>query len=227
MGWLVLEAYGLSENVVPMAMNRPNDYRLGTVGRPMEANEIVIADGGAIKVRGTGVFHGYLGGTDPNSFDREGFYYTGDFGHFDADGYLQLTGRTGDIIKTSTGRRVAPAGVEAELRRVPGIDQVVLVGARRKCLVALCTTTQSPVHADHRAQLVAALERQIKQLSEHERPCGIALLDRAFSIEHGDLTPNLKIRRSAIEGLYSPVIENLYALIDRRRPDGAGDLIVV
>ena len=227
MGWLVLEAYGLSENVVPMAMNRPNDYRLGTVGRPMEANEIVIADDGAIKVRGAGVFHGYLGGSDRNSFDREGFYYTGDFGHFDADGYLQLTGRTGDIIKTSTGRRVAPAGVEAELRRVPGIDQVVLVGARRKCLVALCTTTQSPVHADHRAQLVAALERQVKQLSEHERPCGIALLDRAFSIEHGDLTPNLKIRRSAIEDLYSPVIENLYALIDRRRPDGAGDLIVV
>lgn len=226
LGWLVLEAYGLSENVLPMAMNRMDDYRLGTVGRPMAPNEIAIADSGAIKVRGPGLFRGYLGETDSNSIDLDGFYTSSDLGHFDADGYLQLTGRSGDIIKTSTGHRIAPASVEAELRRVPGIDQVVLVGAGRKCLVALCTTVQAHVSTDERSQLITALGERIEQMPEHERPRGIALLERPFSIEGGDLTPNLKVRRTVIEALHAGRIEELYGLIDRRLSFGANELVV-
>ncbi|MDE2454976.1 MAG: AMP-binding protein, partial [Burkholderiales bacterium] len=139
LGWIVLEAYGLSEDVMPMAMNRLDDFRFGTVGRPMPGNEVVIAADGTVKVRGPGLFAGYWADPGPPPFDAEGYYATGDLGRFDDEGYLSLTGRSGEMIKTSTGRRIAPAGIEAQLRGVPGLDQVLLVGNGRKALIALCT----------------------------------------------------------------------------------------
>ena len=116
LGWPLLEAYGLSENVLPMAMNRIDSARLGTVGRPLAGNQIVIGGDGVIAVRGAGVFTGYLDEAPWDTPAGQGYYATGDLGTLDAAGYLTLTGRTGDIIKTSTGRRVAPVGVEAMLR---------------------------------------------------------------------------------------------------------------
>lgn len=226
LGWLVLEAYGLSENVLPMAMNRMDDFRFGTVGRPLPGNQIVVAQDGAIKVRGPGMFGGYLGEEDRPPFDADGFYLTGDLGQFDADGILSLTGRTGDLIKTSTGRRVAPAGVEAQLQRVPGIDQAVLFGAGRKCLVALCTCAVG-LDETARACLKRALRNQTSGINEHERPTAIALIERPFSIERGELTPNLKLRRDAIECRYRDLIQQLYELIDQPANSEAGELVVI
>ncbi|MBL0150808.1 MAG: AMP-binding protein [Ideonella sp.] len=199
LGWLMLEAYGLSENVLPMAMNRPEDFRFGTVGRPVLGNQIVIADDGGIKVRGAGLFRGYLGATEAPTFDVDGFYLTGDLGEFDANGHLRLTGRTGELIKTSTGRRVAPAGVEAKLRSVPGIDQAMLIGNGRKYLVALCTCASMGLDESSRALLTAMVRQQVSRVNENERPRGVALIERPFSIALGELTPNLKLRRGAIE----------------------------
>lgn len=227
LGWLVLEAYGLSENVLPMAMNRIEDVRFGTVGRPLPGNQIVVADGGAIKVRGSGLFHGYLGDAESPSHDADGFYLTGDLGRFDADGYLILTGRTSEMIKTSTGRRVAPAGVETQLRSVPGVDQAVLIGDGRKYLVALCTCTQACLGEAARARLEQALREQVARIGEHERPRGVALIGRPFSIELGELTSNLKLRRAPIGEHHAELIRTLYELINRRSSSAAGELVVI
>ncbi|MDP1648558.1 MAG: AMP-binding protein [Rubrivivax sp.] len=227
LGWLVLEAYGLSENVLPMAMNQMDDFRFGTVGRPLPGNEIVVTDGEVIKVRGPGLFSGYLGEEDRPPFDADGFYPTGDLGGFDSDDHLRLTGRTSELIKTSTGRRVAPAGVEAELRRVPGIDQVALIGGGRKCLVALCTCALADLDEPAHARLVQALREQVIRLNEYERPGGIALLAHPFSIELGELTPNLKLRRGNIEARYADLIEKLYERVDRCVSAASRELVVI
>ncbi|MDP1648551.1 MAG: AMP-binding protein [Rubrivivax sp.] len=93
LGWLVLEAYGLSENVLPMAMNRVDDFRFGTVGRPLPGSEIVVGDDGVVRVRGPGLLSGYLGEEGQPLFDADGDYPTGDLGQFDSGGQLRLTGR--------------------------------------------------------------------------------------------------------------------------------------
>jgi long-chain acyl-CoA synthetase len=227
LGWLVLEAYGLSENVLPMAMNRVDDFRFGTAGRPVPGNEIVVNDEGVVQVLGPGLFSGYLGETDRSPLDTKGFYATGDLGELDSDGYLRLTGRSSELIKTSTGRRVAPAGVETQLRQVPGIDQAVLIGTSRKCLVALCSCVEDSLGAADRGRLVLALREQVSRISEHERPRGIALIDHPFTIECGELTPNLKLRRSAIENLYADLIDDLYAGIDRQGKAAVGEMVVI
>ncbi len=137
-GLLVLEAYGISENAVPMAANRLQNYRFGSVGRPFAENEIRFADDGEILVRGPGVFAGYFRDAEQQArFTQDGYLQTGDIGHFDADGFLYLTGRKAEIIKTSTGRRISPAAVEAVYAQSPYIDQVVVVGEGRKYLVGL------------------------------------------------------------------------------------------
>jgi long-chain acyl-CoA synthetase len=213
LGLLVLEAYGMSENVLPMAMNRIDDFRFGTVGRPLPGNQIAVAADGAIKVRGPGLFSGHLGAVDRPPFDADGYYLTGDLGEQLDDGFLRLTGRSGDMIKTSTGRRVAPAGVEAELRSVPGVEQAMLVGNGRKALVALCTCAPSLDEADT-ARLKQALQQQAARVGEHERPLAIALIRRPFSIDLGELTPNLKLRRAAIEERHASLIARLYECVD-------------
>ncbi len=216
LGWLVLEAYGLSENVVPMAMNHIDAFRFGAVGRSLPGNEIVVGADGAIQVRGPGLFSGYLGETEPAQFDADGYYLTGDLGEVDGAGFLRLTGRSGDMIKTSTGRRIAPAAVEAQLRGVPGIEQAVLIGSGKKFLIALCTTANDPLNSTTFDQLKTALQIQVQTIYEHERPAGIVLIARPFDVERGELTPNLKLRRAAIEEIHAPTIQRLLDEIQKR-----------
>lgn len=227
LGWLVLEAYGMSESIVPMAMNRIDCVRLGSVGRPLASNQMVVDDAGAIKVRGRGVFRSYLSDEDRSLFDADGFYTTGDLGRFDKDGYLYLTGRSGELIKTSTGRRVAPAAVEAQLRRVPGIDQAALLGSGRKCLVAVCSLASSLPDAASREVLIAALLDQVGQINPLERPLGFVMLGRPFSIELGELTSNLKLRRQQIENRHAAVIAQLYETISLLSKTGSHDPEVI
>ena len=216
LGWLVLEAYGLTENVMPMAMNRPDDFRFGSVGRPLLANKIVLADAGAIKVRGPGLFESYIGEEQSSPRDAKNFYNTGDLGSLDDDGFLYLFGRSDDQIKTSTGRRISPADAEAQLQSVRGVDHAVLIGRGRKFLVALCTVSEAPLNAHVRASIERSLRAQVLKINEGQRPVGIALIEQAFSVERGELTPNLKVRRSAIEQRYIEQIDKLYTAILQR-----------
>ncbi len=220
LGWPLLEAYGLSENVLPMAMNRLGDRRPGTVGRPLAGNEIRIGADGIVQVRGPGVFNGYLGEAPGTGRDADGWYATGDLGSLDADGFLRLTGRLGDLIKTSTGRRIAPVAVEAVLQSATGVDQAALFGAGRKMLVAVCTCAPGGLAGAAWPVLQAAIADAVRRLPPVERPAGVLVLDRPFSMADGELTPNLKLRRAAIERRLAADLDRLCAAVDAR-PGGA------
>ena len=225
--WQVLEAYGLSENVLPMAMNRVDAWRPGTVGRPVPGNEIVIDANGGIRVRGPGVFERYVGEPRSSALDSNGFYATGDLGRFDAAGYLQIVGRNSEMIKTSTGRRVMPSSVEQQLLGATGLEQVLLIGSGRKYVVALGATDGARTPPVSRERIEQGLREMVLRIGVHERPLGIAIVERPFSIEMGEVTSNLKLRRAALEARHTKLIDRLYAEIDRRAAAGDAALVVL
>ncbi len=228
LGVPLLEAYGLTENVVPVAMNRLRDYRLGSVGRPLAVNEIELSSEGEILVRGPGVFEGYLGaGNRCEGLTRDGFYASGDLGFLDPDGYLHLTGRRKDVVKTASGRQISLTQVEAVLRQIPLVDQVVVCGDGRGPLVALVHLDEvrlGPAQAEDGtpvaspstiADVVAReVEAVAPSLASHERVRGLLLLREPLSVEADELTPSFKVRRGVIEERYGGRIEALQSRID-------------
>jgi long-chain acyl-CoA synthetase len=243
MGLLILEGYGLSENTIPVAANRPESFRFGSVGKPFcreEENEIRFASDGEIEVRGPGVFRGYYNDEDQdNLFTADGFYRTGDLGYLDEDGFLYLTGRKSEIIKTSTGRRISPARVEAVYCRSPYLDQVVVFGNGRKHLVALVAVNRPAVQREftdagidlgpvgdefgNSPAVEDLVRREIescgRDLSPHERIGKFAILAEPLSVSRGELTPTLKVRRDRVRALRADLIEQLY----RDPPDPGPD----
>jgi len=232
LGLLVLEAYGVSENTVPMACNRPEGFRFGSVGRPFAENEIRLADDGEVLVRGPGLFAGYYRDQRQAArFTPDGFYHTGDVGRLDADGFLYLTGRKAEIIKTSTGRRIAPAQVEAVYARSPCVNQIVVVGNGRKYLVGLVVPRPSEIDrqlaarpdkppatgetiaraSEVRELLAAQFEALGRELAPHERILDFAVLPEPLSVERGEMTPTLKVCRDRVSATYADLIDDLYA----------------
>jgi long-chain acyl-CoA synthetase len=226
-GVLVLEAYGCSENTIPIAANRVTEHRFGSVGKPVSPNEVRIAEDGEVLVRGPGVFSGYLGNSNSNQwFTSDRFYRTGDCGRFDADGFLYLTGRKSDIIKTSTGRQISPSAIEDVYREIPYVDQIVVFGSGRKQLVAL-VTLNSDVLAKYlplsdrnsSAQSLATpliskrvaddFQAMNARLADFEQVRAVGILANALSVEGGDLTPNGKLRRTVIEAKFGDFISRL------------------
>lgn len=219
-GWLALEAYGMSESIVPVAANRPSAYRFGTVGRPLAGSEVRLADDGELMLRGPGVFRGYLGNTDAAyRLDADGFLATGDYARIDDDGFITLAGRKSEIFKTSTGRRVAPASVESHLRRVPYIEHAVVFGAQRPFVVALLvvakTVIQGLVAGHAAATLRADVAAALKDLPSYLRPAGAVLTTAPLSVAGGQMTPNLKVRRQQVEADFASVLDELFAAIGR------------
>jgi long-chain acyl-CoA synthetase len=220
LGWLVLEAYGISECVVPIANNTLEAYRFGSVGRPLPENEIKLAEDSELLVRGPGVFNGYYGMPDIDTpLNAEGYLNTGDYARLDEDGFLWLTGRKSEVFKTSTGRRIAPVPIESCLKQLPYIEQAVVFGRNRAVPVALLcidaravpgSSAASPI-PDH---LLKSIGRDIaavcSALPSYQRPAGALLSQRGFSIAAGELTSNLKLKRNAIEDRYSSEINRLY-----------------
>lgn len=221
LGVPLLEAYGMSENIVPMSMNRPGEYRVGSVGRPPSRNEVMIAEDGEILVRGIGVFSGYEQDPDPASrFTPDGYLRTGDYGRFDEHRFLHLTGRKSDLLKTSTGRRIAAVRVESVLRSVPGLDQIVVLGNGRRRIVAVATLDRGrpEVAAALAGGELTALEPGLRAglaaasgaLAPYERIAGLLCVRDGFSVAGGELTANLKVRRDAVERKYVDGLEDLY-----------------
>jgi len=222
LGLPLYEAYGLSENVVPMALNGPGAFRFGTVGRPLEPNAIQLGEDSELMVRGAGVFDGYYRSERGDLF-IDGFYRTGDYASLDDAGFLQLRGRKSELIKTSAGRRIAPVGIEATLEESPFVERAVVLGDGRKCLVAILSVSL-PIGApgsgpgqgtwqsiDQIRDSVVALSQS---LNAHERPAAYLIVNRQFSIEAGELTPNLKLRRSKIAEEFAGDVDTLYQTID-------------
>lgn len=220
-GLPLLEAYGMSENIIPMSANRPDDYCLGSVGKPLQYNEIRIAETGEILVKGRGVFSGYLGSDKHcDSFTPEGFFRTSDYGCFDDEGFLHLKERKSEVIKTSTGRRISLVRIESVLRQVQLIDQVVVIGSGRKLLVAVVTLEQSwlPTFLQDKPLAIERIASAISNaggvLAKYERVAGCVVLTKPFSVGEGEVTPNLKLRRAVIETNYAEYVERLYELLE-------------
>lgn len=229
-GLLVLEAYGITENPIPVAANRSNAYRFGSVGHPFTLNSVRLGEDSEVQVRGPAMFAEYRREGKPSErFTADGYYRTGDYGRFDEDGFLYLTGRVAEMIKTSTGRRISPAAVEDVYRRALCIDQIVVVGNDRPFLVALVSLNLSAVRAAlgkvadgdfPESPLVVDLVRQELarcdgSLGRHERIRTFAILPAPLTVENGELTATLKLRRTQIEARYKPLIERLYATAGR------------
>lgn len=233
-GLPVYEAYGVSENIVPIAMNRPEEHRAGTVGRPLAGQEVRIGDDKEILIRGPGVFHGYLAKDGEASIgpDALGFWATGDYGEFDTDGFLRVLGRKSEMFKLSTGRWIAPTEIEALLRQLPYVEHALVVGAGQRFLIALMSIDLEQVATPNDENVASSatalltsdvagiirrdVERVTAVLPPYQRPTGILGTRQRFTIENGDLTANLKLRRSGIETKFGAHLQALIAALEQR-----------
>ena len=214
----MLEAYGLSENIIPVALNRPDNFRFGSVGKPLPGCEVRLAEDGELLVRGPGVFSGYLGDeTAEARVDSDGFLASGDFASIDDEGFITLIGRKSEIFKTSTGRRVAPSNIESLLRQLERVEFAAVFGAGRALPTALLVmskaTWQDAVYEFcQRLREDAAIA--LAPLPSYLRPAGLALTTRMFTLAGGELTANLKMRRRNIEQNFAPALDELNRHID-------------
>ncbi|MEQ9398613.1 MAG: long-chain fatty acid--CoA ligase [Longimicrobiales bacterium] len=230
-GLMILEGYGLTETSPVTNVNTPEDFRIGTVGKPIPGTEIRIADDGEILIRGPQVMKGYYNRPDDTAavLDADGWFRSGDIGEIDDDGFLRITDRKKDIIVTAGGKNVAPQPLENRLKSNTYVEQVVMVGDKRKYVSLLVVPAFGPleswardegVSTDDRAALVADprvqsfMEEQVAGafhgLASYEIPKRVALLDAEFTIADGTLTPTLKVKRRVVQERYADLIDGLY-----------------
>jgi len=230
-GLPILEGYGLTETSPVIALSRPGETRIGSVGKPIGDVEIRIAADGEILVRGSNVMTGYFRRPrDTQESLRDGWFHTGDIGVIDNQGYLQVTDRKKDLIVTSSGKNVAPQPIENRLKLIRYFDNVVLIGDRRNFISALVVPNmeaitsyakannivfQDPIELLDRKEINDLAMREIdarsQDLASFERVRKVAFVDRPFSIDSGELTPTLKIRRSVIQEKFRKHIDKIYA----------------
>jgi long-chain acyl-CoA synthetase len=231
-GLPILQGYGMTETSPSISCNTETRNRIGTVGPVLDGVQVKIAGDGEILVKGDTVMKGYYNRPDDNAeaFTEDGWLRTGDIGHLDEDGYLVITDRKKELIKTSGGKYVAPQRVESMIKSSRFVSQVFVVGNARKFPSALIVPNMELLrsYADLKGIAYAAdadliqhpriidlMQRQVDkytaELGQWEKVKRIALLERELTIESGDLTPTLKARRSVIEARYAAIIEQLYA----------------
>ncbi len=216
MGLLILESYGLSENIVPIAANRLTEYRFGSVGKALKGNSVMLAEDGELLVKGLGVFNGYLADQQHDRcLNADGYLASGDFAEIDSQGFIHLTGRKSEVFKTSTGRKIAPAGIESLLKNDTRVDHAVVFGEGRKFLVALITVaTALPSDQGwtilYAQKLAADLTQCVSDFPKYKRPAGVILSFNSLSIEQQELTSNQKLRRKtyskALWGMDRPTL---------------------
>jgi long-chain acyl-CoA synthetase len=237
-GLPIYEGYGLTETSPVITVNYRNHLRIGTVGQPMEHIEVRIAPDGEILTRGPNVMKGYYNKPQATAeaIDTGGWFHTGDIGLVDSDGYLRITDRKKDIIVTAGGKNIAPQPIENRVKTNPFVLNAVMIGDKRKFPVMLVVpnvdalkewaTTQNLTYTDEAALCASPeagdkIEREIKKalrdLAAFEMPKKVVMIHRDFSIESGELTPTLKVKRRIVEKNYQTQIEAIYA-----EPRGGG-----
>lgn len=230
-GLPILEGYGLTETSPVTNVNRAGKVRLGTVGPPVPGTEIRIADDGEILVRGPQVMKGYYNNPKATAevIDPDGWFHTGDIGELTDEGCLRITDRKKDIIVTAGGKNIAPQPIENRLKTNAFIEQVVMVGDKRKFPALLAVPdfvqleawaeTQGVPQGDREALLQDArvqqhLWREVNEhlgaLSNFERPKKLGLLAEEFSIADGTLTPSMKVRRRVVQDRFRELIDRFY-----------------
>jgi long-chain acyl-CoA synthetase len=216
----ILVGYGLTEASPVITASTPAAHRRGCVGRPLSDVQVRIADDGEIITRGPHVMRGYWRNEeDTADAIRDGWLHTGDLGHIDDDGYLSIRGRKKELIVLCTGKKVHPTRVESLLTASPLIEQAVVFGEGKSSLVALIVPSSSafdgsedpPKGYPARSEKIGQEISRVLQSAAHEEQIWkFALLDRAFSVEQGELTPKLSLCRSVIADHFSRVLEQLY-----------------
>ena len=228
-GLPILEGYGLTETSPVIAVNSLEELQLGSVGRPIPGVEVKIADDGEVLVRGPNVMRGYFGKPDATkeAIDGAGWFHTGDIGEF-VDGFLRITDRKKDIIVTAGGKNIAPQPIENMVKANRFVLNAVMIGDRRRfpsilivpdkkvlgAWAARRNLTVDPTDLLTMPEVVAKVETEVmgtlRELASFEMPKKLLLLDRDFSIENGELTPTLKVKRRVVEEAYRDRIEALY-----------------
>jgi long-chain acyl-CoA synthetase len=216
LGVPVIEGYGLTETASSATVNAPADFRIGTVGRPVEGAEIQLADDGEILIRSEAVFAGYYKEPEATAavLGDDGWFRTGDVGEIDDYGFLRITDRKKDLIITAGGKNIAPQNLENALKASRFVSQALVVGDRRPYVAALVTLDDAEVAASGHSgrelvqSLVDDVNRDRMRVEQIKR---FAILPRDFSQEEGEVTPTLKLRRKVIHEHFADEIERLYA----------------
>ncbi len=231
-GMLICEGYGLTETSPVLTANTPDAYKFGTVGKPFPGVEIKIADDGEILAKGPNVMKGYYKKPEATkeAFDEEGWFHTGDVGEFDEDGFLRITDRKKELIVTSGGKNIAPQPIENMLKMNKFIEQVCLIGDRRKFISAIVVPNfealeawakQQGIEFSNREELVKnpkvvelynrAIDEVNSKLAKYETIKKFVLSPIEFTQENKMLTPTLKVRRKVVMQRFANEIESMYA----------------
>lgn len=227
-GIRILEGYGLTETTAAITVNRPEDFEFGTVGRPVGGSEIRIAPDGEIQVRGPLVFKEYYRNPEATQevFTRDGWFCTGDIGEFSPRGFLKITDRKKELIVTSGGKKIAPQKLENLIRSSRYLSNGMVYGDQKKFLVALLTLNEISVQdwaasqgltsygLYQQPEVIELIEEEIRSintiLANFESIKKFRILPRDFSIDEGELTPSLKLKRRICAEKYQKLIEEMY-----------------
>jgi long-chain acyl-CoA synthetase len=207
-GLPILEGYGLTETSPVLTVNRLGATRLGTVGPVLPGVELKIAPDGEILARGPNIMKGYFNKPeDTAQVLQDGWFSTGDIGEIDSEGFLKITDRKKDLLKTSGGKYIAPGPIEGKLKLFPRILNAIVIGDRRKFPAALIVPTKGAT----KEEIARDVDALNAELAHHEQIKRFELVPTEFSIEGGELTPTLKVRRRVVEQKYKAVIDAIYA----------------
>ena len=229
-GVLVLEGWGMTETSTAATISTPEDFKVGTIGKPFPGCEVKIAEDGEILVKGPNVFQGYYKNEEATRETIvDGWLHTGDIGEIEPDGFIKITGRKKDIIITAGGKNITPANLENEIKQHPLVSQCVVVGDRKPYLVALVTLDpedavayakehdlpEDPEQLAANPDVLKAIEDHVATINEKfarvEQVKKVAILPRDLSQETGELTPTLKVKRAVVASKHEQEIEKLYA----------------
>lgn len=232
-GLQIIEGYGLTESSPVISANRLDDYKFGSVGKPIPGVEVKIASDGEILARGPNIMTGYWNNkkATEEAIDKEGWLHTGDIGLFDSNGFLVITDRKKHMFVSSGGKNIYPQPIEGMFLQSKYIDQFVLIGDRRMFLSALIVPDFDAVreYADRnkisytndedlvsKEEIYQIIDKEVatlqKDLSNYERVRKFVLLSKPLSLEEGEMTPTLKMRRNVIEDKYQNLIEEMYQM---------------
>ncbi len=228
LGIPIMQGYGLTETSPVTSVSRLSENEYGAVGRPLSGIEVRIAGDGEVLVRGRNVMHGYYRDSQASAAAIvDGWLHTGDLGEIDAAGFLRITDRKGEVFKTGTGKWVAPARIEANIKRSVFVTQAMVIGSGRPHPVALICPNWSLVRLefpdlrnapaellagrdDVRAFLTREVHKQTHELASYEQIRRIVVIANEFSVERGELSPSMKIKRRVVEKRYAREIEDAY-----------------
>ncbi|TML28322.1 MAG: long-chain fatty acid--CoA ligase [Actinobacteria bacterium] len=210
---LILEGYGLTECTTAATVNRPAQFRFGTVGPALPGVELRIADDGEVLIKTDTNFAGYFKDERATRevLPGDGWLRSGDLGHLDEDGFLTITDRKKDILVTAGGKNVAPQNLENALKTHPLISQALVVGDKRPYVAALITVADETTPDEARHEIERAVEEVNSELSRFEQIKRYAILPRDFSPDEGEVTPTLKLKRRVCQEHFAAEIEALYS----------------